>query len=245
MNREEAQFILGAYRPNSEDAHDPQFQEALTLARQDPLLGQWFAEQQALDRAFAAKLRSRPIPSDLKARLLLARATGVCAPRWRQPAWIAAAACLALLFALAGSLLLRRGQATDFTEFRTAMANASLDMSDHYDVFGLDKAGLQRWLSENRGDPDFILPSRLADAAVSACKVFEWRQSHVTMLCFKIDGEHVDVFVINASDLPSFASGKSPAFFADSGLTTAAWRREGKVYLLAAAMPTPEIQKLL
>ncbi|MGH7956736.1 MAG: hypothetical protein ACREH8_06965, partial [Opitutaceae bacterium] len=102
MTREEAQFILQAYRPNSEDAHDPQFADALALARQDPALGRWFADEQAMDAAFAAKLRARPTPTDLKAQLLLARATILNRPWWRQPVWLAAAASVALLLGLAG-----------------------------------------------------------------------------------------------------------------------------------------------
>lgn len=245
MNREEAQFILGAYRANSEDARDPQFQEALALARQDPELGRWFAEQQALDRAFSAKLRSRPLPSNLKAQLLLARNTGVCTPRWRRPVWLAAAASVALLFIVGASVLKHRGQAAEFAQFRQAMTTASLNMGDHADMWGLDAAGYKRWLAEHRGDPDFVLPPGLADKGISACKIVEWQQSRVTMLCFKFGGRHVDVFVVNASDLPGLSLDRAPAFFADRGVTTAAWRRDGKVYLVAGTMPKAELQQLL
>ena len=51
MNREEAQFILHAYRASGEDAHDPQFTDALALVRTDPGLAHWFARTQALDAA--------------------------------------------------------------------------------------------------------------------------------------------------------------------------------------------------
>ncbi|MEO7413308.1 MAG: DUF3379 family protein [Opitutaceae bacterium] len=246
MNREEAQFILGAYRANSEDARDPQFQEALALARHDPELGRWFAEQQALDRAFSAKLRSLPLPADLKAQLLLARTTLVSTPRWRRPVWLAVAASVALLFVVSISLLKRRGQASEFVQFRQAMADvASLYTSSHADIWGLNAAGYKRWLVEHRGDPDFVLPPGLADKGISACKIVEWQQSKVTMLCFKFDGRHVDVFVVNASDLPGVSLDRAPAFFADRGVTTAAWHRDGKVYLVAGAMPKSELQQFL
>lgn len=245
MNREEAQFILGAYRPNSEDAHDPQFQEALALVRQDPVLAQWFAEQQALDRAFAAKIRSRPIAPELKTQLLLARTTGVCTPRWRRPLWLAAAAVFALLFAMAGSLWQRRARAAEFSQFRSAMGAAAVDMSSHSDVMGLDTIGYKRWLAEHRGDPDFVLPPGLADKGIAACNVVEWQQRRVTMLCFKFAGKHVDIFVVNASDLPGLSLDASPAFFADGAMTTAAWRRDGKIYLVAGAMPEADLQQFL
>ncbi|ACB73590.1 hypothetical protein [Opitutus terrae] len=245
MNREEAQFILGAYRPNSEDAQDPQFQEALTLARRDPGLGHWFAEQQAIDRILAAKVRARPIPPQLKTQLLLARATGACQPRWRRPVWLAVAACAALLFVAAGTLLSRRVHAARLAEFRSAMVAASLERRNHADVEGLDAQGYQHWLVAHRGDPDFVLPPRLAERGISACKVVEWRQSRVTMLCFQFSGGHVDVFVVNAADLPRLPLGPTPALFADGKVTSAAWRHEGKIYLAASAMPSADLQKLL
>ena len=50
MNRDEAMFILSAYRPGGADAHDAQFAEALDLAKQDAELAAWFAVQQDRDR---------------------------------------------------------------------------------------------------------------------------------------------------------------------------------------------------
>ncbi|MEY2877887.1 MAG: hypothetical protein RLZZ15_267 [Verrucomicrobiota bacterium] len=260
MNREEAQFILGAYRPNSEDAHDPQFQEALALVRRDPELARWFAEQQALDRAFSAKIRGRPVPSDLAAQLLLARTTARRAAWWRNPRWLAAAACLALLFIAAGSLLRSPAKTTtvasattatstanvaDFAAFRGAMAATASDMSDHVDVMGLDEAGYRKWLTENQGTADFVLPASLAAKGIAACKIVGWQGHHVTMLCIKSGGRHVDVFVVNASELPGVTLGAATEFFVDAGITSTAWRRDGKIYLLAGAMPKSDLQQLL
>ena len=245
MNREEAKFILGAYRSNSEDAHDPQFQEALELARRDPVLARWFADEQSLDRAFSAKIRERPVPADLAAQLLLARTTARRAFRWRSPVWLAAAACFALLLVAAGSLLRPRAHRADFAAFRGAMAAAAADMSDHVDVMGLDPAGYKQWLTEHRGASDFVLPAALAAKGIAACKIVGWQGQRVTMLCIKFGGRHVDVFVVNASDLPGVSLGTAPEFFADVGATIAAWQRDGKIYLLAGTMPQSDLQALL
>jgi hypothetical protein len=246
MNREEAQFILGAYRPNSEDAHDPQFQEALELARLDPELGRWFAEQQALDRAFSAKIRTRPVPTDLQAQLLLARTTARRrASWWREPVWLAAAACLAILFVVAGSLLRPKKNVADFADFRGAMAAAASDMSNHVDVMGLDTDGYRKWLAERRGASDFVLPASLAAKGIAACRIVDWQGHRVTMLCLKFDGRHVDVFVVDASEMPGISLGTTPQYFADAGMTSAAWRQDGKIYLLAGTMPKSDLQHLL
>ena len=245
MNREEAQFILQAYRPNSEDARDPQFAEALALARQDPVLAQWFADEQAMDAAFAAKLRARPMPSDLKSQLLLARATIAQRAWWRRPVWLAAAASIALLLALGGwRLRASRGEA-QFGEFRGAMAKVALNMTAHVEAFGMDEPELKQWLTEHRGHPDFVLPPKLAEHGVMGCKIVEWQGHRVTLLCFKFDGGHADIFVADAADLPGASLGSAPRFAADGPLTTATWQREGKIYLLAGNFSVDRLKQLL
>lgn len=245
MNREEAQFILGAYRPDTADALDPQFQEALSLARQDPVLARWLAEEQALDRAFASKLRERPVPAELKAQLLLARATIQRRRWWHQPVWLAAAAGLALLLAVTAVLFRSPSGPADLARFRTAMAAAAADTEEHFDVWGLDAAGYKQWLAAHRGDPNFVLPPGLADKGISACKVIEWDRHPVTMLCFKVSGQHLDIFVVNAADFPGLKLDTSPVYLATGDVTTATWLREGKIYLLAGSMTAAELKNYL
>ena len=246
MNREEAQLILRAYRANSEDAHDPQFAEALALVRQDPELTRWFSEEQALDRAFGAKIRAGIPPApDLKTQLRLARTTTSRAPWWRAPAWLAAAASVALLLALGGwRLRTGRGEA-QFGEFRVAMAKAALDMNGHVEAFGLDAPELKQWLTEHRGHPDFVLPPKLAEHGVMGCKIVEWQGHRVTLLCLKFDGGHADIFVADAADLPGASLGSAPRFAADGPLTTATWQRDGKIYHLAGNFSADRLKQLL
>ena len=245
MNREEAQFILRAYLPNSEDAHFQPFAEALALARQDPILAQWFAAEQAMDAAFAAKLRARPIPADLRSQLLLARATIARRAWWSRPVWLAAAASVALLLAL-GVWRLRPASGTGQLEaFLGAMELAALDMSAHVDAFGMDGPELKQWLTEHRGHPDFVLPPKIAQHGVMGCKVVEWQGHRVTLLCLKFDGGHMDIFVVNAADLPGTRLGEAPQFAAASTLTTATWQSEGKIYHLAGNFSVDQLKRLL
>ena len=110
---------------------------------------------------------------------------------------------------------------------------------------GLDSAGYKRWLAENGGTPDFILPASLAEKGIAACKIVEWQGHRVTMLCLKFGGRHLDVFVVNADELPRVTPGPTPRFFAESGATVASWQHDGKIYLVAATMPQAELQPLL
>ncbi len=245
MNREEARFILHAYRPNGEDAHDPQFEEALALVRNDPELAHWFAREQALDAAIAGRIHSVSPPPDLTTQLLLARKVIRPKPWWRKPAWIAAAASVALLISAASLWWLHRSNETEFASFRGTMIEASLDMRKHIDVMGLDAGELKQWLIENRGHPGFVLPPRLADKGIMGCKVLDWHGRRVTLLCLKFGGKHVDVFVINESDLPRVSLSAAPVFASERGMTTATWRREGKIYFLAGNIPESDLKQLL
>jgi hypothetical protein len=51
--------------------------------------------------------------------------------------------------------------------------------------------------------------------------------------------------VINESDLPGVSLRAAPVFGSESGLTTAAWRREGKIYFLAGNIPESDLKQLL
>jgi hypothetical protein len=245
MNREEAQFILHAYRPSRENAHDPQFEGALALVRNDLELARWFAREQALDAAIAERIHSVAPPPNLRTQLLLAHKVIRPRPWWRKPAWIAAAALIALLISAASLLFLRRSGEAEFASFRGTMIEASLDMRKHIDVIGLDADELKQWLIENRGHPGFVLPSGLADKGIMGCKVLDWHGHRVTLLCLKFGGKHVDVFVINESDLPRVSLGTAPVFASQRGMTTATWRREGKIYFLAGNIPESDLKQLL
>jgi hypothetical protein len=245
MNRQEAQFILHAYRANGEDAHDAQFKEAIELVRNDPELARWFASEQALDAAIAERIHSISPPSRLTTQLLLACKVIPPRPLWRKPAWIAAAALVALLISAASLFLLRRSGETNFASFRERMIEASRDTKRHLDVTGLDGDELEQWLIENRGHPGFVLPPGLADKGIKGCKVLDWRGHRVTLLCLKFGGKHVDVFVVDEADLPGLSLKVTPVFASDQGMTTAAWRRDGKIYFLAGNIPEFGLKQLL
>ena len=70
MDREQAQFVLQSFRPDGADASDADFAEALQLAAQDRVLGEWLADERAADAAFAAALGEVEIPEALRQQIL-------------------------------------------------------------------------------------------------------------------------------------------------------------------------------
>ncbi len=252
VNRDEAKYILRVYRTSGEDASDPQFGEALQCVSQDPELARWFAEEQALDAQIAGKLRGFPVSPQIKNQLLAARKIIRPVSWWRKPARFAAVATAAAVLILAAVttlwLVKREGPEAqvDFADFRRVMAKAALDMSRHVDVMGLSTEELQRWIVERGGIGDFVLPSGMSGFSVIGCKVLDWRGHKVTLLCFKPGGgRHFDVFVIHENDLPKGVVNATPEFASVDGLTTVAWRHNGKIYLLASAAAKTDLEKLL
>lgn len=71
MDREDARFILRCFRPDGEDAENPDFAEALACVAKDRELGEWLARERACDAAFAAALNSVNIPGELRETLFL------------------------------------------------------------------------------------------------------------------------------------------------------------------------------
>lgn len=248
MNREEAQFILRAYRANGSDAPDPQFAEALELARQDPELARWLAEEQALDAATARALRSVQPPPSLRAQLLAARKILRPAPWWRPPAWLAAAASILLLLWLGNALRTRPPQTTagnPLDALRQEAVRASLDLVGHIEETGLDAAQMKRWLAEQRGETNYVLPRGLSGQRVIGCKVLHWRGHRLTLLCFKPNSDHIDIVVVNAADFPGLRVGPAPEFAEEGGLTTASWVQDGRLYVMAAARPRDTLARYL
>jgi hypothetical protein len=53
-----------------------------------------------------------------------------------------------------------------------------------------------------------------------------------TMLCFVLNGEHMDLFVMDRTDLPDLPENSAPQYAKAGSLMTAAWSEGNKVYLL-------------
>lgn len=104
MNKQEAKFILGAYRPNGLDAGDATFSEALVLAEKDPELRAWFSAQSRFDSAIAGKLKEVAPPPGLREAILAGGrvSAGRAKSAWRTTTlWLAAAAVIALVASVA------------------------------------------------------------------------------------------------------------------------------------------------
>lgn len=70
MDKQQAQFILRSFRPGETDVSVKDFAEALALAASNRELGEWLAEERAMDEAFVKALGGIELPNHLREDIL-------------------------------------------------------------------------------------------------------------------------------------------------------------------------------
>jgi hypothetical protein len=221
------------------------FAEALEQARRDPELQKWFAEENALDARIQASLQTAvPVPRELKSNLLALGKIIRPAPwRWFQPLKLAGAAAVLLLLGLAAFLFLPQKPA-QLASFRETMARYSMEQHGHVAYESHDMAKIQQWLQDRGMETNFEMPAALQSGPAQGCRVVDWNGRKAMMLCFVLDGEHLDLFVMDRAGLPDSPENSTPQFVEANGLMTAKWVKGDKVYLLAGGNKR-FLQKLL
>jgi len=231
MTTRAAKEILVGYRPGVPDEVDPPMAEALALAQQQPELAAWFVQHCAFQQAMRAKLRSAPVPAELRARLLAGRK--VIRPGfWQRPSvWLAAAAALVLLLGL-GAMLFRAPVPDRFADFRSRMVRVAL-REYRMDIVTNDMAQVRAFLASRGGPADYELKPGLAKLQLSGGGLLRWRGHPVSMVCFdRGDQEMLYLFVLGrgaAKDAPP----STPRVEQVNKLVTVSWSQGDKVYVLA------------
>lgn len=239
MNRDEAKFILRAYRGDGQDMNDPQFREALELAKHDPELARWFAEEQAMDISITNKVRAFPVPPSLKAQLLAARKVLPLPVWWRRPVWQAAAACLALLIGIGVFLFQQsthrdfaQGQ-TSFAQYRDTMADFTGNKLSRLDLKSRDVREIRQWLTQKNAHGNLLLPASLEGRPGVGCRVLNWGGKTVSLVCFELENHRIAHLLVIDREVFKDAPAESPQFAQVVNVATVTWSRDDKIYLLA------------
>ena len=231
MTFPEAKQILLLYRPGSADAQDPAITEALGLVQQDRELQEWFDQHCAFQRAIGRKLRGIVPPAHLKARILMP--PKIVRPRawWRNPAWLAAAAAVALLVTLAPWWL--RSRVPDrFADYQYRMVGTVL-RDYRMDIVTNQMEVVRRVLSEKGAPQGYIVPPRLQRMALTGGGALRWRSNPVAMVCFdRATNQMVYLFVIQRAALKD-PPPATPRVAKVNKLMTASWSEGDKTYVLA------------
>ena len=257
MNREEARLLLQTYRHGGQDAEDPQFAEALALAKRDPELAAWFARQQKFDALVSDGLRQVRAPSHLKAQILARgpkeKNEGPSFLGWlqnlisfRSPVSWAAAAAVLIFLGLA-VFLKHPEDSAHFADYSAQMVHVAVTDVHHLDVENKHMTQVVAWLAEHHGENKFNLPVALNGASgLMGCRVLDWHGQKISMLCYGLSSSgHIDLFVAEAKVFSDAPPEDKPQFASSGGMPTASWSHGGIAYLMVGHNADADLRKLL
>lgn len=234
MNNQEAKFILSAYRPDGRDGGDPMFAEALAHAERDPELRAWFERQRKFDTTLSRRLQDVTPPAELRAAILAGGR--VSRPRrkwWTQPGWLAAAAAMVLLAAVAARWNRAPGDVTAsrFAEFAMKdLAEAHGAHVGHPPEF----AGLQATLST--ANLPLAKPGAMAieveDLRRKRCRSATIGGREVFEICFQRDGAWFHLYVAERRGFAPSPSDAPASIVATGDYAAATWADARNVYAL-------------
>jgi hypothetical protein len=234
MNKDEIRKILAIVRPGGQDAADPLVASAKESAQKDPELARWFEEQQEFDRKFAEALGEIPIPLGLQTRIMATASERIRQRSlWpRRIGWAAAAiAVLVTLFSFSRGLF---QPAVSLADFRGEMISF-IKLAPPLELESRDLERIQTWLGRTDAPADVSVPPGLSALEPVGCRVLFFRGQKVTLICFRRGGTKlVHLLVLDHLALQSLRSDGAPVFAQEGEWMTAAWRKKGRIYLLAA-----------
>ncbi len=247
MNREEAKYLLRAYRVSGQDAKDRRFREALEMLKHDPELARWFDREQGLDRKLAEKIGSFPVPPDLKFELLAARK--IVEPRrwWQRPSWLAAAAASAALVVTLVTLVIRSPGKAQFADFRSYVGAVAGDAPAQLNLMSGDLSAVRQWLNRRKAPSDFVIPAGLNGLPSLGCCVLDWNSRKVSFVCFELENKQmVHLFVVDRDSLRGVPrGGLREVATLGNGVATLSWSDGKRGYVLASRQNEQELRRLL
>jgi hypothetical protein len=245
MNNAEAKFVLQGYRANGADADDGTFAEALEQAKRDPGLGEWFAREQAFDRAVGAKLAEITPPPDLRAAILAGgRVTAAGGGDRRRVVGIvalAAAASVALLLVAGLALKARQSQAVGDFVVGDAVLSAFHGHGDRGDATN----ALQWTLGQTTTKLAQPLNVDFGRLRATGCRVVTYQGRDLLEVCFNRGGSWFHCYIGRASDFPSLAMGEQPTLQEKGSAWLASWRHADHIVFVVSRSGRAELEALL
>jgi uncharacterized membrane protein YbaN (DUF454 family) len=256
VNAQQAKEILSAYRPWSADASDPEFAEALALARQDAELGCWFEEHCAVQNAIRDRFKQAAVPPDLKEQIVSEHHARSKVIWWRQPVSPLMAVAAVFLAVIGIAVLWLRpasvpAENVNTATFRDRMEGEAL-RNYPMTLETNDLTQIRADLARQQAPADFVLPEKLAQTPLAGCGVLKWRDRQVSMICFLTgkplppgDKSDLFLFVVDRGSLPDAPDTSTPQIHPGIKLITATWTIGNKTYVLATEGDDAFIRKYL
>jgi hypothetical protein len=237
VDKSEAKRRLLSYRGGRSE-NDPEVEEALAVARQDPELEEWLAKQSSFHGGISRELRGIPVPAHLKAAILKEQ---IIIPFWRRAEFLLAAACLVLGLLLSAFWFGPAGEDQSFAGFRSRMVAFAL-REYRMDILTNDPAQIREYLRTHGAPADYSIPPTLGTTPEIGGARLSWQAKPVAMVCFKGSGKQTSfMFVLDQrafdqGPLP----GPNPERRSVRGVMTSSWIQDGRAYLLfSGEVPAP------
>lgn len=256
MNRDEAKAILLLYRPGTADADDPQIAEALALAGRDTDLGRWLKEHCARQAKLRGTFRQITAPPGLKEQIISEQPPREnVVPLWRREITLTPALAMAAVLLITGVLAMvwfanQPGKNDTLAAFQDQMAGVAL-RNYGMDLTTNDPVQIRSFLAQNQAPADFFLPEALKQARLVGCAVEGWRDTRVSMICFRTDhaapnaSTDLWLFVVDRTSVKKSTVGPDPQFAKVNELITATWVQGDKLYFLGTVGDQKTIQHYL
>jgi hypothetical protein len=247
MNNQEAKFILGAYRPDGQDAADPAFAQALLQAAHDPELRAWLEQQRRFDTTLTSKLREISPPTGLRDAILAGTrisAAPARGPWWTHPAWLTAAAAIVVLAAV---IVTRRTPnilpaVADFTAFAIRdLADAHAQHIGHPGALAsaqsqFEKAALP--LTKH-----FSID--LEDLRRKGCRTVRIAGHDVFEICFERDGTWYHLYAARRSDFAGQEVDPWSQLASRGEFAGTAWADTKNIYALVTGAGPEALRRLI
>lgn len=243
MKNDEAKFILSGYRPSGADGTDAMFCEALRQAQSDPELAGWFGRSRAYDAAVAGKLGEIAPPAGLREAILAGgRVSRAKESVWRRPAWMAAAAAVAVI-GVSTAALWPRGAQADEALVQFAMSDAR-EVTKH-GGHGDEARSLQGELGSAGQRLDHGLRVDFAALARSGCRTVPLGDRRVLEVCFERNGTWFHCYIARVEDFPELAAKQAPLFAQNGGMHAVSWADGAHRFVVAGPAGREALERLL
>lgn len=235
MNNQEAKFILGAYRPDGQDAGNPMFADALGQVQRDPELRTWFERERKFDTIVSQKIQALSPPPELRAAIL----AGVRASRprlrwWTNPLWMAAAAAVLIITAI--GVMIPRSSGPAIADLASFALNDLNQAHDEHVGYPPGLSPLQAHLGETQTPltTDGAIKIDLEELRRKKCRSIRLGGREVFEICFNRDGTWYHLFAARRADFLAGDVDPKSLIKSDGEFAATAWADSNFVYALVA-----------
>ena len=241
MDKEQAKFILQARRPGGQDDADPEVIEALEMANQEQELQLWLDEEEEFDGVIVGRLKTLKAPDGLKDAILAGGKVTHPTPLWKQPAYLAVAACFAVLLTLTFLSMPSSAEAQPVDQFAVEYV-AKLTKLSHK---GNNLDELKRWL----GDRPVQVPRGLVDVPMMGCCAGSYDGRTFRIICFKPNEDglrpEIHLLVFDREDMPDMPEVQEALLGQHGDWASASWSEAGLSYVMVRVGKKESLKQLL